>query len=159
MSDKKHYVTELKQELAESQARIQLAKSMAIDFESFITTHHKFIVDTTIQTGDVRRWLDNSLHKALTYSFSQAYDPKFINVLGAVYVEFLGEIITENHVYIYPKLTEYNAAVKANLPSFPKSKLPVPMHGTWWIESEDGMFQGEKIIRMTILTAYELGLI
>lgn len=52
MSNKTHYVTELKQELAESQARIQLAKSMAIDFESFIMTHHKFIIDTTIQTGE-----------------------------------------------------------------------------------------------------------
>jgi hypothetical protein len=159
MSDKKHYVTELKQELAESQARIQLAKSMAIDFESFIMTHHKFIIDTTIQTGDVKRWLDNSLHKALTYNFSQAYDPKFVNVLGTVYVEFLGEIITENHVYIYPKLTEHNAAMKANLPKFARSKLIFPEHGTWWIETEENMFRGEKTIRMTILTAYELGLI
>lgn len=157
---KKHYATELKEKLAESEARIQLARDKAIDFGVLIKTHHKFLQDTRIQTGDVKRWLDDSLHKALSYNFSYAYDPKFTEYLSTVYVEFLAEIITERHVYVYPKLSEHNAATKANLPNFERSKLDdMPEHGTWGFQSSGSMFQGEHKIRMTILTAAMLGLI
>lgn len=149
MANKTHYVATLKQDLAEEKARNFLTGEAITRLQVYLESE-KFSTDTTVETSDVLRRLQNDVKHYLTLNFDHTFVPQFIFHDGMCYVDFpnvrtkLNKLSLSNGAELYVR---YEGA------EYPSEGYSVPGKG------EADVYDTVQTIRMSIFTAMSEGML